>query len=127
MYPEYFDANLSRSEGRRVSLELADPSPHLIKLSKACEKLNIECQIEKDKAYPSSWWKQSGRILIPIDKQNKVPKQILLKEIAEVSRKFVHKKKKMVTKKVSKKRKLPSSVDLSKPKRTASARRKRRT
>ena len=109
-----------------MSLELADPSPHLIKLSKACEKLKIQCQVEKEKAYPSRWWKQSGRILIPIDKQNKVPKQILLKEIAEVSRKFVHKKK-MVSKKVSKKIKLPSGTDPSRPKRTASARRKRKT
>ncbi|OLS29047.1 MAG: Signal recognition particle 19 kDa protein [Candidatus Heimdallarchaeota archaeon LC_2] len=88
VYPEYFDSKITRSQGRRVPNSLADPNPHLKKLEKACQRLEIECQTEPDKAHPSFWWKQSGRLLIPIDKNNKIPKETLLKNIAKISRKF---------------------------------------
>ena len=104
IYPEYFDSNISRSQGRRVSLSIADPTPHLKKIVKACERLEIECQSEPEKAHPSFWWKKSGRVLIPIDKNNKVPKEELIKSIAKTARKFQLKKKpiKVKTKPVSK-------------------------
>ncbi|MCE7737492.1 MAG: hypothetical protein GPJ54_21560 [Candidatus Heimdallarchaeota archaeon] len=93
IYPEYFDSNISRSQGRRVSLSIADPNPHLKKIVKACERLEIECQSQPDKAHPSFWWKQSGRVLIPIDKNNKLPKEELIKTIAKTARKFQLKQK----------------------------------
>lgn len=104
IYPEYFDSNISRSQGRRVSLSIADPTPHLKKIVKACERLEIECQSEPEKAYPSFWWKKSGRVLIPIDKKNKVPKEELIQSIAKTARKFQLKKKpkKIKTKSASK-------------------------
>lgn len=107
IYPEYFDSNISRSQGRRVSLSIADPTPHLKKIVKACDRLEIECQSEPEKAHPSFWWKKSGRVLIPIDKNNKVPKEELLKSIAQTARKFQlkTKPKKIKTKPVSKDRK----------------------
>ncbi|MHA2097280.1 MAG: signal recognition particle subunit SRP19/SEC65 family protein [Candidatus Kariarchaeaceae archaeon] len=101
IYPEYFDSTISRSQGRRVPLSLADPDPHLKKITKACERLEIEFQPEPEKAHPTFWWKKSGRILIPIDKNNKTPKEELIKEIAKVSRKF-HLKKKSKTVKIKK-------------------------
>ncbi|MHA2092106.1 MAG: signal recognition particle subunit SRP19/SEC65 family protein [Candidatus Kariarchaeaceae archaeon] len=128
-YPEYFDANLSRKKGRRVSLDLADPSPHLLKLAKACEKLNLDHQVQKDKAFPSQWWNTSGRLLVSIDKENKIPKQTLLKEMAAISKRFVAKKK-TTTKKVKKKDKKPETETKKTEKRTttrtASARRRRK-
>ena len=97
IYPEYFDSNISRSQGRRVSLSIADPTPHLKKIVKACERLEIEHQSEPEKAHPSFWWKKSGRVLIPTDKNNKMPKEELIQTIAKTARKFQLKQK---TKKV---------------------------
>ncbi len=102
VYPEYFDSRITRSQGRRVPNSLADPEPHLRKLEKACQKLEIEYQAEPEKAHPSFWWKQSGRLLIPIDKDNKIPKETILKDIARISRKFKLKTK--VKSKTSKKK-----------------------
>lgn len=76
-----------------MSLSIADPTPHYKKIVKACERLEIECQAEPDKAHPSFWWKKSGRVLIPIDKTAKVPKEELIKTIAKTARKFELKKK----------------------------------
>ena len=101
IYPEYFDSKITRSQGRRVPNSLADPEPHLKKLEKACQRLEIECQSEPEKSHPSFWWKQSGRLLIPIDKNNKIPKEKILKDIAKISRKF---KLKTKTKSSSKKK-----------------------
>ncbi len=125
IYPEYFDAKLSRSEGRRVPLELADESSHVQKLVKACEKLGINHQLQKEKSFPKKAWENSGRILIPINPNEKIPKCVLLKEIGPVARRFVAKKK--MTKKISKKRK-PASTQKEKKSitRTASARRNKR-
>lgn len=93
IYPEYFDSTISRANGRRVPLSLADPQPHLKKIEKACERLEIEFQSQPDKAHPTFWWKKSGRILVTIDSKNKIAKEELLKEIAKVSRKFQLKQK----------------------------------
>jgi signal recognition particle subunit SRP19 len=98
IYPEYFDSKISRSQGRRVPLSIADPEPHLKKIIRACERLELEFEPEPEKAHPTFWWKKSGRLLISIDKNNKTPKEELIKEIAKVSRKFQLKKKSKVTK-----------------------------
>ncbi len=85
-------------------MSIADPDPHLKKLEKACQKLEIECQTEPDKGHPSFWWKRSGRILIPIGKNNKPPKEELLKDIGKISRKFKLKEKTKVKSEPSKKK-----------------------
>lgn len=93
VYPEYFDKNRSRNQGRRVPLSLAVEDPELPRISKACQLLGLEYEKQPDKAFPSNWWNKKGRILIKIDKKNKVPKEALLKEIAKKAKKLVPKKK----------------------------------
>jgi signal recognition particle subunit SRP19 len=93
IYPEYFDIDRSRSEGRRVNLKLASKDPSLAKIAKACQILEIEYEIEKDKVHPSNWWNKQGRLLLPIDKTNKANKEALLKHVAQILPKLVSKKK----------------------------------
>ncbi|MDH5402958.1 MAG: hypothetical protein OEY49_10745, partial [Candidatus Heimdallarchaeota archaeon] len=71
--------------------------------------LNIEHQVQKDKAYPSNWWNQMGRVLIPIDKEDKIPKEKLLKQIAEITRKIVYKKEPITEKKAKEQTRTPSA------------------
>jgi len=106
LYPEYFSSKLTRSQGRRVPLELADNQPHIKKLEMARKKLNLEFQVQKEKSYPTYWWNNSGRILITIDKKDKIPKEKLLKDIASIARKFKPKKRSTVEQ-VTKKAKKP--------------------
>lgn len=98
IYPEYFDADLPRSKGRRVPLSLAAEEPSVKKIAYACKKLGLEYTIEDEKAHPAQWWKQNGRVLIPIDKNDKKPKEELIKELSDIIRRLV-KKKKVVKKK----------------------------
>jgi len=93
IYPEYFDKKLSRSQGRKVSLDIAAEEPSLKKLIFACKKLKIDYEEEEDKSYPTRWWEQNGRLLIPIDRKNKVPKSEIIDQMADIVRRIVHKKK----------------------------------
>ncbi|RMG38048.1 MAG: hypothetical protein D6732_05610 [Methanobacteriota archaeon] len=119
IYPEYFDKNRSRNRGRRVPLSLAVEDPELPRIAKACQLLGFEYEKQLDKAYPSNWWNRKGRILIKIDKKNKVPKEKILKEIAQKAKKLVPKKKLQPQQKRDKDGKLQ-------PKKTASAKARRK-
>lgn len=93
IYPEYFDSRVSRKQGRRVSLENTDDSISIKKIEYACNKLNLPFQLQPDKSFPSMWWENSGRVLITIDKKNKIPKQKIISEIGSITKKLIIKKK----------------------------------
>ena len=65
IYPEYFDAGLSRSEGRRVPKKSAVHSPKLEDITKAAKLAGLKPIVEEERSYPGKWWKKSGRIIIP--------------------------------------------------------------
>ncbi|MCY3411028.1 MAG: signal recognition particle subunit SRP19/SEC65 family protein [Candidatus Heimdallarchaeota archaeon] len=98
IYPEYFDKSISRKRGRRVSIEQATEEATLKKVEYAVKKLELPYELQKDKAYPNNWWEQRGRLLLTIDKKNKIPKQNIIHDIADITRKLKTKKKETVTK-----------------------------
>lgn len=79
VYPQYFDKNLTLSEGRKVPEELAVKEPTLNEVIKALKKLKLQYTVEKGKSYPGKWYEKSGRVLV----ENKTHKRETLKEIAE--------------------------------------------
>ena len=64
LWPEYFDSNLSRSRGRRISKDLAVPSPTAEELYQVCRKLGLSPDLDKDKAHPSRWFDPKGRLKV---------------------------------------------------------------
>ncbi|MDH4123495.1 MAG: signal recognition particle protein Srp19 [Thermoplasmata archaeon] len=67
IWPSYFDIRLPESGGRRVKKALCIENPDIEKLSEALKKLNLKFEIERDKAYPSKWWKKEGRLVVDTD------------------------------------------------------------
>ena len=65
IYPEYFDASLSRSEGRKVAKKHAVQSPKLEDITKAAKLAGLKPIVEEDRSYPGKWWKKSGRLIVP--------------------------------------------------------------
>lgn len=76
IWPVYIDSKRTKKEGRKIPKKYAIPSPTLVELSKAAEKLKLNPEIEKDKSYPKSWWETSGRV--SVDK-NMPKEEILIK------------------------------------------------
>jgi len=51
VYPAYFDADRSRSSGRRVPTDLAVEDPTVDEIAKAVQQIGYDAVIERDKAY----------------------------------------------------------------------------
>lgn len=63
LWPAYFDATLSRSEGRRVSSDLAIPDPSVEEIAQAVGQVGYDAVIERDKTY-SREYEPRGRVLV---------------------------------------------------------------
>ena len=79
LYPCYFDSALTRSEGRRVSKDLARETPKTRAIHKAAKKSGLSARIEEDAHHPAFWWKGEGRVVV----EWKGTKEDLIKKIAQ--------------------------------------------
>lgn len=64
IYSVYFDKNVSKFAGRKVSLKNAVEKPNIEDIAKAAKSLGLNPILEKEAAYPSSPWQKAGRILV---------------------------------------------------------------
>ncbi len=64
IWPANIDGNKSKSKGRIISKKDSIRSPQLDEIKRSAEMLNLNLEIEQDKAYPRSWWEFSGRVII---------------------------------------------------------------
>jgi signal recognition particle subunit SRP19 len=63
IWPAFLDAERSRSEGRRVSLDLAVPEPTVDESAKAVPQVGYDAKIERDATYPREY-EPRGRVLV---------------------------------------------------------------
>lgn len=86
LYPEYFDKNLTKKQGRKVPRNKAVDDCNLSKIVFACKHLELEYEIEKDKKYSKNWWGSEGRIIV--NPEGITNKTELIRRIANVSRRL---------------------------------------
>jgi signal recognition particle subunit SRP19 len=84
LWPEYFDKNLTKNQGRRIPLKLATGSPTVEDIAKAAKRLKLLPKIESNKAYPNQWWRKSGRVLV----KGKAKKTKIIRQVAIVLKKY---------------------------------------
>ena len=63
LWPAYFDAGLTRSEGRRVPVGLAVDEPTVEEIAKAVQQVGYDAVIEREKTY-SREFEPRGRVLV---------------------------------------------------------------
>lgn len=78
-YPEYFDKNLSRAQGRRVPKKFTVETPTIEMLAIAAKRIGLDPKVDSA-AYPRLWWEMRGRLII---KKQDLPKTQLLKNLAK--------------------------------------------
>jgi signal recognition particle subunit SRP19 len=78
IWPSYFDATKTRKDGRRLSKSLTVPSPKILEIKEAAEKLGLECELVSDAGYPKAPWLKTGMILV----KKKEAKDQTLRKIA---------------------------------------------
>lgn len=79
IWPSYFSKSLSRNQGRRVPLSLAVRNPGSETVAEAAVSLGMKTQLEEG-AYPSTWWKRTGKVLVVSGKR--MTKNALIEAIA---------------------------------------------
>lgn len=63
IWPAYFDAGYSRSEGRRVPAELAVEDPTVDEIAQAIQQVGYDAVIDRDSTYPREYHPR-GRVLV---------------------------------------------------------------
>ena len=63
IWPAYLDAECSRSEGRRVSLDVAIESPTVDEIAEAVQQVGYDAVIERDATY-SREFEPRGRVIV---------------------------------------------------------------
>ena len=79
IWPVYLAAGKTKSEGRIVARKHAVKSPKVEEIEKVARALNLEPEVEKERAYPKTHWDRSGRVFVT----KKGPKGEIAKEIAK--------------------------------------------
>ena len=64
IWPAYLDADLSRTDGRRVPADIAVPEPTVDEIAEAAGQVGYDAVIERDVAYPREGYEERGRVLI---------------------------------------------------------------
>jgi len=64
IWPAYLAAGKTKREGRIVSIRYAVKAPKIEEIEKVARSLNLEPEVEKEKAYPRTHWEKSGRVLV---------------------------------------------------------------
>ena len=70
VWPAYINSEHTRKEGRRLSLKDSVENPKLREITQVLRKLKLEHTV--DKAFPSSWWEKSGRVIVEHDYESKL-------------------------------------------------------
>ncbi len=81
LWPEYFDAELTRTQGRRLPVSLCVKQPSLDMISKGAVLLDLEYRIFEDKSYPADWAAKRGCVRV---EKGKLKKSEILPKIGEV-------------------------------------------
>ena len=83
MWPAYFDSAKTRKDGRRIPKSLAVPSPKILEIKDAAEKIGLECELVPDVGYSKTPWLKTGMLLV---KKNEAKEQMIKKIAKELLR-----------------------------------------
>ena len=79
IWPAYFDSTKTRGDGRRVPKSLAVPSPKILEMKEAVEKLGLDYELVVDAGYSKTPWLKTGMLLV----KKKEPKEQTIKKIGK--------------------------------------------
>jgi signal recognition particle subunit SRP19 len=63
IWPAALDADLTRSEGRRVAKDLAVPEPTVDEIAQAVQQVGYDAVVERDVTYPREY-EPRGRVIV---------------------------------------------------------------
>ena len=86
LWSVYFDANKTRTDGRRVPKKHAVSAPKIEELQRAAKRLGLQPETVSDAAHPSSPWRKTGLLLVPKSKSKSKTLKKIAKELSDLRR-----------------------------------------
>ena len=86
LWSVYFDANKTRTDGRRVPKKFAVSAPKLEELQRAAKRLGLQPEVVFDAKHPSSPWQKTGLLIIPKTESKGKTLKNIAKEISSLRR-----------------------------------------
>ncbi|XHH08589.1 MAG: signal recognition particle subunit SRP19/SEC65 family protein [Candidatus Bathyarchaeia archaeon] len=83
VWPVYFDASKTKTEGRRVPKNMAVASPKILELKEAADKLGLQNEVNATAGYPKTPWVKMGMLTV---EKNEPKEQIILKLAVQLSK-----------------------------------------
>jgi len=80
LWPEYFDSERTRAQGRRLPLALCVKNPSLDIIAKGAMILDLDYKIIESMAYPANWSAKRGCVRV---EKGKMKKTALLPKIGK--------------------------------------------
>jgi len=80
LWPEYFDSERTRKQGRRLPKVLCVKNPNLDIIAKGAMILDLDYKIIEDSAYPANWAEKKGCVRV---EKGKIKKTALLPKIGK--------------------------------------------
>lgn len=81
LWPEYFDSNRTRAQGRKLPKALCVEKPSLDMIAKGAILLDLEYTISEEKAYPGNWAARNGCVKV---EKGKMKKTAILSAVGEI-------------------------------------------
>ncbi len=78
LWPVYFEASKSRSEGRKVPAHLAVKKVTAEAVLKAAKAAGYEAELDPNAKHPACWFESSGRVLVRTNEK----KTVVLRKVA---------------------------------------------
>lgn len=81
IWPRYFDSNITRKAGRRISVIYSISSPTAGDLALICKYVKLTPHLDEKGSHPSLPWDECGRVLVrrPTIRGKKISKQKLIR------------------------------------------------
>ncbi len=84
IWPNYFDANKTRKEGRRVAKNCAVQAPKILEIKEAADKLGLENEINIEAHFPKTPWSKGGMLIVTKNEPKEEIIQKLAKQLAKI-------------------------------------------
>ena len=84
IWPIYFDISRSRSEGRRVSKNIAVQSPKILEIKEAADKLGLQNEMNAEAHFPKAHWSKSGILLVEKNEAKEKIIQKIAKQLVKI-------------------------------------------
>jgi len=84
VWPVYFDASKTRSEGRRLPKRFAVDSPRVEEILEVSRLLGLNPELNAEARYPKGWWTRSGYVILDKLGSKSETLEMLAKKMSEL-------------------------------------------